>query len=92
MIGDFVVVPHRPEPERDVLENLREALAAVTLHVVVHPDDLERVQTAADELAGPPVVVLASLAASPGRAVLLPPSDRLRVTRLPTPDLQESPA
>lgn len=70
---EFVNTQPPVAPTGDPLEVLREALAAITVHIVVHPDDLERVQTAAADLAGPPVVVTGSVACPPGRLLVLRP-------------------
>lgn len=59
-----------PTPQEDVLMRLREALASLTVTLVCHPDDEERVRTAASDLRNaPPLRVITSTGLRPGQLV-----------------------
>lgn len=67
-------------PEPMDVQQLVELLEGLTVTVAVHPDDAERVQTAADELGACPVRVVANAAVTPGRGYVFGPGGRLDLT------------
>lgn len=65
-------------PALDVLEQLRETLAALTVTVACHPSQLEALETAAADLEGrPPLHFVAHDAVTPGRAYVMGPGTQL---------------
>lgn len=67
-VGGHYDVPAKPTAAPDPLVNLRDVLDALRVTVVCHPDDLERVQTAAAE-AATPVRVISSPGVDRGQLV-----------------------
>lgn len=58
----------------DVLANVREHLAALTVTVACHPSQVEALETAAADLEGcPPLHIVGHDAVTPGRAYVMGP-------------------